>query len=307
MSNKKLIYIAGPTAVGKTALSVSVAQALQTEIISCDARQCYHEMTIGTGVPSQEERKGIPHHFIQNISIHQPFDAGVFEREGLKLLKKLFKKYDHVVMVGGSGLYAKALMEGLDKFPEITSKASSKVKLLYQDQGLEGLQKLLKKIDPLYYKTVDLNNFSRLLRALEVWETVKKPYSSFLGQSKKKRPFSTHTLLLEMPRPQLYEKINFRVERMVEAGLEIEAQRLYSNKNLPALQTLGYQEWFKHFEGKYSFKETIEEIKKNSRRYAKRQITWFNRLEAYEISMQIQIKGIKMGLNTVKNLALDLC
>jgi tRNA dimethylallyltransferase len=307
MSNKKLIYIAGPTAVGKTALSVSVAQALQTEIISCDARQCYHEMTIGTGVPSQEEMKGIPHHFIQNKSIHQSFDAGAFEREGLKLLKKLFQKYDHVVMVGGSGLYAKALIEGLDKFPEITKKAVSRVKFLYQDQGLEGLQKLLKKIDPLYYKTVDLNNFSRLLRALEEWETVKKPYSSFLGKYKKKRPFSTHTLVLKMPRPQLYEKINFRVERMVEAGLEIEAQRLYSNKNLRALQTLGYREWFKHFEGEYSLKETIEEIKKNSRRYAKRQITWFNGLEAYEISMQIQIKGIKTGLNTVKNLALDLC
>ena len=264
MSNKKLIYIAGPTAVGKTVLSISLAQALQTEIISCDARQCYHEMTIGTAVPSMEERKGVPHHFIQNKSIHQPFDAGAFEREGLKLLKKLFQKYDHVVMVGGSGLYAKALVEGLDEFPEISAKAASKVKLLYQDQGLEGLQKLLKKIDPLYYKTVDLNNTSRLLRALEVSETVKKPYSSFLGQSKKKRTFSTHTLLLKMPRPQLYEKINFRVERMVEAGLEIEAQRLYSNKNLPALQTLGYQEWFKHFEGKYSLNETIEEIKKTA-------------------------------------------
>ena len=307
MSNKKLIYIAGPTAVGKTVLSISLAQALQTEIISCDARQCYQEMTIGTAVPSMEERKGVPHHFIQNKSIHQPFDAGAFEMEGLKLLKKLFQKYDHVVMVGGSGLYAKALVEGLDEFPEISAKAASKVKLLYQDQGLEGLQKLLKKIDPLYYKTVDLNNTSRLLRALEVSETVKKPYSSFLGQSKIKRTFSTHTLLLKMPRPQLYEKINFRVERMVDAGLEIEAQRLYSNKNLPALQTLGYQEWFKHFEGKYSLNETIEEIKKNSRRYAKRQITWFNRLDAHEISMQIQIKGIKIGLNTVKKLAQDLC
>ena len=307
MSNKKLIYIAGPTAVGKTVLSISLAQALQTEIISCDARQCYQEMTIGTAVPSMEERKGVPHHFIQNKSIHQPFDARAFEMEGLKLLKKLFQKYDHVVMVGGSGLYAKALVEGLDEFPEISAKAASKVKLLYQDQGLEGLQKLLKKIDPLYYKTVDLNNTSRLLRALEVSETVKKPYSSFLGQSKKKRTFSTHTLLLKMPRPQLYEKINFRVERLVDAGLEIEAQRLYSNKNLPALQTLGYQEWFKHFEGKYSLNETIEEIKKNSRRYAKRQITWFNRLDAHEISMQIQIKGIKIGLNTVKKLAQDLC
>ena len=307
MLNKKLIYIAGPTAVGKTVLSISLAQALQTEIISCDARQCYQEMTIGTAVPSLEERKGVPHHFIQNKSIHQPFDAGAFEREGLKLLKKLFQKYDHVVMVGGSGLYAKALVEGLDKFPEISAKAALKVKLLYQDQGLEGLQKLLKKIDPFYYKTVDLNNSSRLIRALEVCETVKKPYSSFLGQTKKKRTFSTHTLLLKMPRRQLYEKINFRVERMVEAGLEIEAQRLYSNKNLPALQTLGYQEWFKYFEGKYSLNETIEEIKKNSRRYAKRQITWFNRLEAYEISMQIQIKGIKIGLNIVKNLAQDLC
>ena len=238
MSNKQLLYIAGPTAVGKTALSIALAEALNTEIISCDARQRYREMTIGTAVPSEEERAGIPHHFIQNKSIHQPFDAGAFEKEGLELLERLFQKHHHVVMVGGSGLYAKALMEGLDEFPEIDPKAAAKVKLIHQKDGLEGLQKRLKEKDPQYYKTVDLNNPRRVIRALEVCETSQKPYSSFLGQSPKKRPFASRTLLLKLPREQLYDRINRRVEHMVKAGLEKEAQSLYSYKNLPALQTV---------------------------------------------------------------------
>ena len=262
MSSKRLFYIAGPTAVGKTALSIALAEALNTEIISCDARQCYREMSIGTVVPSEEEKASIPHHFIQNKSIHQPFDAGAFEKEGLELLERLFQKYHHVVMVGGSGLYAKALIEGLDEFPEIDPKAADKVKLIHLKEGLEGLQKQLKEKDPQYYKKVDLNNSHRLIRALEVCETSQKPYSSFLGQSRKKRHFAAQTLLLKLPREQLYDRINRRVEQMVKAGLEKEAQRLYSQKNLPALQTVGYREWFDHFDGKYSYKETIAEIQK---------------------------------------------
>ena len=301
MSNKKLLYIAGPTAVGKTALSIALAEALNTEIISCDARQCYREMTIGTAVPSDEERASIPHHFIQNKSIHQPFDAGAFEKEGLELLERLFQKHHHVVMVGGSGLYAKALMEGLDEFPEIDPKAAAKVKLIHQKEGLEGLQKQLKEKDPQYYKTVDLNNPRRLIRALEVWETIQKPYSSFLGQSPKKRSFTSRTLLLKLPREKLYDRINRRVEQMVDGGLEKEAQTLYSQKNLPALQTLGYREWFDHFDGKYSREETIAEIQKNTRRYAKRQMTWFNQLDAQEIPMQVPLKALKMALGSIEN------
>jgi tRNA dimethylallyltransferase len=277
MSNKRLIYIAGPTAVGKTALSVALAQHFKTEIISCDARQCYKEMYIGTAVPTAEEQEGIPHHFIQNKSIHQSFDAGDFEKEGLVLLEDLFQKHHNVVMVGGSGLYAQALMEGLDEFPPVDQTSMNVVGTLYKNDSLEGLQKSLAEKDPEYYKTVDRQNPRRLIRALEVCESAQKPYSSFLGQSAQTRPFSTQTLLLSMPRAQLYDRIDRRVEQMVAGGLEEEARQLYPHRELPALQTVGYREWFDHFDGKHSKKEAIAEIQKNSRRYAKRQMTWFKK------------------------------
>lgn len=297
MSNKQLLYIAGPTAVGKTAMSIALAQALQTEIISCDARQCYREMKIGTAVPNEKERGNIKHHFIQTKSIHHGFDAREFENEGLKVLERLFQKNNHVIMVGGSGLYAKALIEGLDEFPEIDPVSVSKIRFLHQKKGLEGLQNLLKEKDPEYYKTVDLKNPRRLIRALEVCEATQKPYSSFLGQSNRKRNFVSQTLLLQLPREQLYEKINQRVELMVTAGLEKEARRLYEYKDLPALQTVGYREWFDHFDGKNSRDETIREIKKNTRRYAKRQITWFNQQNAQQILMQIPLEAVKIALD----------
>ena len=305
MSNKQLLYIAGPTAIGKTALSIALAKALNTEIISCDARQCFREMTIGTAVPLEEERAGIPHHFIQNKSIFQGFDAGAFEKEGLKLLDQLFQKHDYLIMVGGSGLYAQALVEGLDDFPQINPKAISKLKLIHQKDGLEGLQKLLKEKDPVYYKKVDLSNPRRLLRALQVCETAQKPYSSFLGQSTKKRAFTSKTLLLKLPREQLYDRINRRVEFMVESGLKNEAQNLYPHKDLTALQTVGYREWFDHFDGKFSHDEAIAEIQKNTRHYAKRQITWFNQRNAKEIPMQVPLKALKMALQIVENTSDD--
>ena len=305
MSIKQLLYIAGPTAVGKTAFSIALAEALKTEIISCDARQCYQEMTIGTAVPSLKERAGIPHHFIQNKSIHQPFDAGTFEKEGLILLKQLFQKYDYVVMVGGSGLYAQALVDGLDEFPQIHPKASSKVKLIYQKDGLEGLQKQLKEKDPEYYQIVDPKNPRRLIRALQVCETAQKPYSFFLGQPSKKRHFTKKTLLLKLPRERLYERINQRVDKMVEAGLEKEAQKLYPNKNLAPLKTVGYQEWFDYFAGKYSYEKTIAEIKKNTRRYAKRQMTWFNNKDAQDVPMKVPRRALKKALKSLKNKSID--
>ena len=305
MSNKQLLYIAGPTAIGKTALSIALAKALNTEIISCDARQCFREMTIGTAVPLDEERAGIPHHFIQNKSIFPGFDAGAFEKEGLKLLDQLFQKHDYLIMVGGSGLYAQALVEGLDEFPQINPKAISKLKLIHQKDGLEGLQKLLKEKDPVYYKKVDLSNPRRLLRALQVCETAQKPYSSFLGQSTKKRAFTSKTLLLKLPREQLYDRINRRVEFMVESGLKNEAQNLYPHKDLTALQTVGYREWFDHFDGKFSHDEAIAEIQKNTRHYAKRQITWFNQRNAKEIPMQVPLKALKMALQIVENTSDD--
>lgn len=272
-----MIYIAGPTAVGKTSLSVALAKHYQTEIISCDARQCYREMERGTAVPTKEEQQGVPHHFIQNKSIHQTFDAGDFEKEALQLLDQLFQKHERIIMVGGSGLYAKALMKGLDSFPPIDTLARAKIKTLFDQSGLEGLQKTLADQDPEYYQKVDLKNPRRLIRALEVCETAKKPYSSFLGQTSKSRSFTSQTLLLSMPRPQLYKRIDQRVEKMLASGLEKEALDLYPFKTLPALQTVGYQEWFDCFDGKYSREEAIAEIKKNTRRYAKRQITWFKK------------------------------
>jgi len=283
MSNKRLVYVAGPTAVGKTAISVALAKHFKTEIISCDARQCYKEMSIGTAVPSEEERDGAPHHFIQNKSIHQAFGAGDFEKEGLALLQQLFQKYDLLIMVGGSGLYAKALMEGLDVFPKVDQTSINIVSMLYQTEGLEGLQKALAEKDPDYYQKVDLKNPRRLIRALEICETAQKPYSSFLGQSVKERFFKTQTLLLTRPRAELYERINFRVEEMLKEGLEKEAQSLYPFRALPALQTVGYSEWFDHLEGKLTRVATIAEIQKNTRRYAKRQLTWFQKAKSTEV------------------------
>lgn len=285
MSSKKLIYVAGPTAIGKTSISILLAKHFKTEILSCDARQFYKEMFIGTAVPSKEEQKEIKHHFIQNKSIHQPYNAGKFEKEGLILIKKLFQKHDNVIMVGGSGMYAKALMDGLDKFPKVKLKAIKKVEEVYKKAGLKGLQLELAKNDPDYYKTVDIKNPRRIIRALEVYETAQKPYSYFLNQTRSVRPFQGKTLYLQMPREKLYERINQRVDEMVSIGLKEEARELLPYKSLDALQTVGYKELFEYFEGKTNFQEATEEIKKNTRRYAKRQLTWFNKINSIPIKI----------------------
>jgi len=280
---KKLIYIAGPTGIGKTSLSILIAKRLKTEILSCDSRQIYKEMSIGTGVPSIEEQQGIKHHFIHNKSILKLYDAYKFEKEGLILLKKLFKKYDKVVMVGGSGLYAKALIEGLDEIPEVGLKTINSVKEIYKKKGLKGLQLELKERDPIYYKTVDLKNHRRLIRALEVCKSTQKPYSSFLKKSNGERFFKSKTLLLKMNREKLYNRINHRVDKMISLGLIEEAKSLFPYKEMGALQTVGYKELFDHFERKTDIKETIELIKKNTRNYAKRQLTWFNKIESISV------------------------
>ena len=285
MSIKELIYVAGPTAIGKTSISILLAKYFKTEIISCDARQLYMEMSIGTAVPSKLEQQEIKHHFIQNKSIHKPYNAGKFEKEGLRLLKNLFQKHDKIIMVGGSGLYAKALIDGLDKFPKIEPKAVKKVKELYQSSGLKGLKLALAKIDPEYYQTVDKKNPRRLIRALEVCESVQKPFSFFLNQTRSARPFKSKTLFLQMPREHLYKRINQRVDQMLDSGLEKEARNLLPHKELLALQTVGYKELFRYFEGKTKFHEAIEEIKKNTRNYAKRQLTWYKKENTICIEM----------------------
>ena len=297
MSRKKLIYIAGPTAVGKTSMSVALAKHFKTEILSCDARQFYKEMFIGTAVPSPEEQQGVKHHFIQHKSIHQPYGAGDFEKEGMLLLEELFQKHDKVIMVGGSGLYAKALLEGLNEFPEVDKIARYMVGELYKKSGLKGLQDALAEKDPDYYQTVDLNNPRRLIRALEVCETALQPYSSFLGHPPKARPFQTITLCLHMPREQLYSRINNRVNEMVTMGLEAEAKRLYPYKTLRALQTVGYQEWFHYFDGKYTREQTVAEIQKNTRRYAKRQLTWFQKI----VNTKVQVEEFGAALQQIIN------
>ena len=277
-SKKVLIYVAGPTAVGKTTYSIKLAKELNTEIISCDSRQCYKEMLIGTAVPSTDELNEVPHHFIQHKSIFESYGAGDFEREALILLQELFKTKDNVVMVGGSGLYAKALMEGLNQFPLVNETAKNTIAIAHNLNGIEGLQQLLFEKDPEYYNKVDLNNPRRLIRALEVCETSGETYSSFLNQPKEERPFESKTILLHLPRPVLYDRINSRVDEMIKMGLREEAEKLYSNKDLKSLQTVGYKEWFQFFDRKISLEKVTEEIKKNTRRYAKRQMTWFNHL-----------------------------
>ncbi|MDB4062662.1 tRNA (adenosine(37)-N6)-dimethylallyltransferase MiaA [Flavobacteriaceae bacterium] len=277
MSTKTLIYIAGPTGVGKTKLSLEIAKLFDTDIISCDSRQFYKEMNIGTAVPTSEELNEVQHHLIQHKSIHDKYTVGDFEKEAIQTLDFLFKKRDFVIMVGGSGMYADSLMFGLDSFPKISPEIRNQIELFYKSHGLKGLQELLLKKDPKYYTRVDIKNPTRLIRAIEVCIASEKPYSSFLGKEKKPRNFVSKMVILHRPRKDLYERINHRVDQMIEVGLIKEAQKLLPNKNLSPLKTVGYKELFPCFEGKEAIQDGTSKIKKNTRRYAKRQITWFKK------------------------------
>jgi len=277
MSTKTLIYIAGPTGVGKTKLSLEIAKLFDTDIISCDSRQFYKEMNIGTAVPTSEELNEVQHHLIQHKSIHDKYTVGDFEKEAIQTLDFLFKKKDFVIMVGGSGMYADSLMFGLDSFPKISPEIRDQIELFYKSHGLKGLQELLLKKDPKYYTRVDIKNPTRLIRAIEVCIASEKPYSSFLGKEKKPRNFVSKMVILHRPRKDLYERINHRVDQMIEVGLIKEAQKLLPNKDLSPLKTVGYKELFPCFEGKEAIQDCTSKIKKNTRRYAKRQITWFKK------------------------------
>ena len=275
--NAKLIYVAGPTGVGKTALSLALAQHYETEIVSCDSRQFYKEMKIGTAVPSAEELASIPHHFIQYESVTNPVSVGEYEKQALEKLETLFKKHERIILTGGSGLFAQALMEGLDEFPDIPEEVKMQLRVFHQTHGLHGLQELLRDQDPTHYRNVDRQNPLRLMRALEVCFASGAPYSSFLGKSKAKRSFDSQVIVLHQPREILYDRINQRVDQMIEEGLEEEVKQLEAHKDLGSLRTVGYQEWWDYFAGKNDKEATILEIKRNTRRYSKRQITWFNR------------------------------
>ena len=274
MTRNKLIYIGGPTCSGKTKLSVLLAETFKTEIISCDSRQIYKEISIGTAKPSKSNLKKVKHHFINHVSIHEDYNVGIYNRETKKTLESIFKKRNTVILVGGTGLYANSIINGIDKFPKIKNSIKKKLNLILNNEGIEKLNLMLKKYDPEYYKIVDKNNSRRIIRALEVSLSSGKPFISFLNKVRKNSLFESKVLLMNLDRKELYKKINSRVDKMISLGLEKEAKSLFNYKHLNSLQTVGYSEFFNYFEGKCSYKNTIEEIKKNTRRYAKRQITW---------------------------------
>jgi tRNA dimethylallyltransferase len=280
LNPKFLIAIVGPTAIGKTSLAVAIAVHFKCEIISCDSRQFFKEMQIGTAVPNENELASVTHHFIHNKSIFENYTVGDFEKEALTQLDVLFKSNDFAVLVGGSGLYVDAVLKGLDDFPEIAVTVREQVASEYEKNGILYLQNELKRLDPTYFSVVAKENPQRLMRALEVCIGSGQPYSSFLNMKKNTRNFIPILIGLEAERNVIYDRINQRVGIMMEEGLLAEAQNLYEYKKLNALQTVGYRELFDYFDGSIELPFAIAEIKKNTRRFAKRQLTWFKRNEA---------------------------
>ena len=275
--SKYLIVIAGPTGIGKTDLSIEIAKKYNAEILSCDSRQFFKEMSIGTAVPTKKELEEVKHHFIQNISIEQEYSVGKFEIDALKKINEIHKTNEVVVMVGGSGLYIDAVCRGLDHFPDVPNTLRDELNLKHEKQGIEVLKEQLDALDPEYYKEVDQANPHRIIRALEICIHTGKTFTSFRKQQQKARPFKTIKLILTRDREELYERINKRVDFMMAQGLLEEAQNLSNQKENNALQTVGYKELFAYFDGEWDLETAILEVKKNTRRYAKRQMTWFRR------------------------------
>ena len=277
--NKILICIGGPTASGKTALAIQLAEKYHTEILSVDSRQFYREMNIGTAKPTQEEQDRVPHHFINHVSIHDPYDIGLFEKESMTLLEDRFKHHDILIAVGGSGLYFKAMREGIDTFPPVSPDILVQLQKEYLEKGIDYLKGQLQEVDPNYFQIVDQHNPVRLIRAISIFRETGLPFSSFRTGKKVKRFFESQCFYLSPPRAILYERINDRVDKMVEDGLIDEVRSLKEFKELKALQTVGYTELFKYFSNEYEIKEAILKIKQHTRQYAKRQLTWFNNAE----------------------------
>lgn len=275
--SKYLITIVGATAIGKTALSIKLAQHFNTEIISCDSRQFYKEMTIGTAVPDNDELNAAKHHFIQDRSIFDDYSVGQFEKDAIEKLDELFKNHDVIIMVGGSGLYVDAVLKGLDYFPDIDDNIRKNLKEKLAQGGIEPLQNQLKELDIDTYHKIDLENHQRVIRALEICIGTGKKYASFLTDKQAKRNFTPITIGLSADREIVYSRINQRVDIMIQNGLLDEAKNLFKYRDLNALQTVGYKELFKYFENEWTLDFAISEIKKNTRRFAKRQGTWFRR------------------------------
>lgn len=277
---KYLISIVGPTAIGKTALSIKLGEHFNAEIISADSRQFYKEMNIGTAVPSQEELNAVKHHFIQHKSIKDNYSVGDFERDAISKLKELHQKNQIAIMAGGSGLYVKAVTNGLDYFPEVDTYIRTKLNTQLKTEGLISLQEQLKILDHKAYKTIAIDNPQRVIRALEVCIGTGKPYTSFLTNPEKNRAFKTITIGLDAERSIIYDRINQRVDLMIKNGLLEEIETLIPYKQLNALKTVGYKELFEYFDGNSTLEFAISEIKKNTRRFAKRQLTWFRKDES---------------------------
>ena len=274
--SKFLITIVGPTAIGKTSLAIKLARNYKTEIISADSRQFYKELNIGTAKPSNDELSSIKHHLINNISVNDKYDISQFESDARKIIDKLFKTKDYVILVGGSGLYIDTILYGIDKIPNVKESLRKELNMEFQNNGLKNLLAQLKKIDPITYKNIDLNNHRRIIRALEVSISSKKPYSSFLTDSVKESNYNEIIIGLNCDRDKLHSLINKRVDKMIQCGLIEEVEKLVKFKNLNALNTIGYKEIFDYLDNKISLEQSIEKIKTNSRRYAKRQLTYFN-------------------------------
>ncbi len=296
--NKNLIYISGPTGVGKTDLSIEIAKKFNTEIVSCDSRQFYKELKIGTSPPSNNQLAEVKHHFIHNKNIQDVYNVGKYEKEAISKLNSLFEKNESIVLVGGSGLYANSVIYGIDDFPDIPVKIRNKIIQEYESKGIKSLQNRLKLLDSKYYEEVDLNNKNRLIRAIEIIEYTGQKFSDLRTNKKKYRNFKTHIIVIECEREILYERINQRVNKMIKDGLEEEVFNLKNYKNLNTLNTVGYKEFFSYFEDKLSYSDTVNKIKQNTRNYAKRQITWFNK---YKKSIKVHYKeDIESIINKLK-------
>jgi tRNA dimethylallyltransferase len=276
---KTLVVITGPTGIGKTEVSIKVARHFNAEIVSADSRQIFKELNIGTAVPSTEELAAIPHHFIQSHSVEENYNASRYETEALELINKLFQQKEVLLLVGGSMLYIDAICKGIDSMPDADPEVRAALKKQLEEEGLESLRLQLKTLDPEYYKKVDLKNPNRIIHALEISIQTGKPYSSFRSDTPKERPFKILKIALNCDRQVLHKRINLRVDKMMEAGQETEARSVYHKKHLNSLNTVGYQELFAYFNGEISREKAIELIKRNSRRYARKQITWFRRDE----------------------------
>lgn len=292
-AGRYLVVIAGPTAVGKTALSIQLAKHYGSVIVSADSRQFYRELSIGTAKPDEQQLKEVAHYFVNTKSIRELYGAGHFEKEVIPCLNELFKSHSIIFMVGGSGLYIDAVLNGVDNFTEIPISVRESINTSFRDKGIGWLQEEVKKIDPDYFTTVDINNSQRLVRALEVFTHTALPYSSFLKNEKSKRNFTPIKILINTNRQELYDRINKRVDEMMEKDLLEEVKQFADQKNLNALKTVGYKELYDYIDGIYDLETAVNKIKQHTRNYAKRQLTWFKNKDSFTEFAPDNVEAVK--------------